>query len=82
MGIACPLGVGVEHVWKRMLAGHSGIGAIKSFDASGLPARIAGEIPLGAKADGGLDINEWMRSAPVSADSDQPSLGHVRGYVG
>jgi len=60
MGIACPLGVGVEHVWKRMLAGHSGIGAIKSFDASGLPARIAGEIPLGAKADGGLDINEWI----------------------
>lgn len=60
MGIACPLGVGVEHVWKRMLVGHSGIGAIKSFDASGLPARIAGEIPLGAKADGGLDINEWI----------------------
>ncbi len=60
MGIACPLGVGVEHVWKRMLAGHSGIGAIKSFDASGLPARIAGEIPLGVKADGGLDINEWI----------------------
>ncbi|MCA3387651.1 MAG: beta-ketoacyl-ACP synthase II [Roseomonas sp.] len=60
MGIACPLGVGVEHVWKRMLAGHSGIGAIKSFDASGLPARIAGEIPSGAKVDGGLDINEWI----------------------
>ena len=60
MGIACPLGVGVEHVWKRMLAGHSGIGAIKSFDASGLPARIAGEIPLGVKADGGLDINDWI----------------------
>ncbi|MCA3417922.1 MAG: beta-ketoacyl-ACP synthase II [Roseomonas sp.] len=60
MGIACPLGVGVEHVWKRMLAGHSGIGAIKSFDASGLPARIAGEIPPGAKADGGLDINDWI----------------------
>ncbi|MCA3378605.1 MAG: beta-ketoacyl-ACP synthase II, partial [Roseomonas sp.] len=60
MGIACPLGVGVEHVWKRMLAGHSGIGAIKSFDASGLPARIAGEIPLGVKVDGGLDINEWI----------------------
>ena len=58
MGIACPLGVGVEHVWKRMLAGHSGIGAIRSFDASGLTARIAGEIPAGVKAEGGLDINE------------------------
>ena len=60
MGIACPLGVGVEHVWKRMLAGHSGIGPIHSFDASGLPARIAGQIPAGQKADGGLDINEWI----------------------
>jgi len=60
MGIACPLGVGVEHVWKRMLAGHSGIAAIQSFDVSALPARIAGQIPEGVKADGGLDINEWI----------------------
>jgi 3-oxoacyl-[acyl-carrier-protein] synthase II len=60
MGIACPLGVGVEHVWKRMLAGHSGIAAIQSFDVSALPARIAGQIPVGQKADGGLDINEWI----------------------
>jgi 3-oxoacyl-[acyl-carrier-protein] synthase II len=60
MGIACPLGVGVEHVWKRMLAGHSGIGAIQSFDVSALPARIAGQIPVGVKAEGGLDINEWI----------------------
>ncbi len=60
MGIACPLGLGVEHVWKRMLAGHSGIGTIQSFDVSALPARIAGQIPVGQKADGGLDINEWI----------------------
>ncbi len=60
MGIACPLGLGVEHVWKRMLAGHSGIGTIQSFDVSALPARIAGQIPAGVKAEGGLDINEWI----------------------
>lgn len=43
-----------------MLAGESGIGSIQSFDTSTLPAKIAGQIPAGTKADGGLDINEWV----------------------
>ncbi len=60
MGIACPLGLGVENVWKRMLAGESGIGSIQSFDVATLPAKIAGQIPVGVKADGKLDINEWI----------------------
>ena len=29
MGIASPLGLGVEHVWARLLAGESGISAIQ-----------------------------------------------------
>jgi 3-oxoacyl-[acyl-carrier-protein] synthase II len=60
MGIACPLGLGVEHVWKRLIAGESGIGAIQSFDVADLPAKVAGEIPRGAKADNKLDIAEWI----------------------
>ena len=60
MGIACPLGLGVEHVWKRMLAGDSGIGAIQSFDTTNLAAKIAGQVPAGTRADGGLDLNEWI----------------------
>ena len=60
MGIACPLGLGVEHVWKRLIAGESGIGAIQSFDVAELPAKIAGQIPRGAKAEGKLDIAEWI----------------------
>ena len=60
MGIACPLGVGVEHVWRRLLAGESGISAIQSFDVSALPAKIAGQVPAGSKAEGKLDINEWI----------------------
>nr|WP_305123253.1 beta-ketoacyl-ACP synthase II [Roseomonas sp. GC11] len=60
MGIACPLGVGVANVWQRMLAGESGIGPISLFDAKDLPARIAGEVPAGSKAEGKLEFNEWI----------------------
>jgi len=60
MGIACPLGLGVANVWKRLLDGESGISAIRSFDVTDLPAKIAGQIPLGSKAEGRLDIGEWV----------------------
>ncbi len=60
MGIASPLGLGVEHVWKRLLNSESGISAIQSFDVGDLPAKIAGTIPLGSKADGKLDMAEWI----------------------
>jgi len=60
MGIACPLGLGVENVWRRMLAGESGLGAIHSFDSSQLTAKIAGQIPAGLRAEGRLDVNEWI----------------------
>ncbi|WP_439598860.1 beta-ketoacyl-ACP synthase II [Falsiroseomonas sp.] len=60
MGIACPLGLGVENVWKRMLAGESGLAAIQNFDTSALPAKIAGQVPVGTRAEGKLDISEWI----------------------
>ncbi len=60
MGIASPLGVGVEHVWKRLVAGESGIGAIQSFDTTDLPAKIAGQVPAGIRAEGGLTLTEWI----------------------
>ncbi|WP_408896276.1 beta-ketoacyl-ACP synthase II [Pararoseomonas baculiformis] len=60
MGIASPLGLGVENVWKRMLAGESGITAIQGFDVTNIPAKIAGIVPNGTKADGGLDLAEWI----------------------
>jgi 3-oxoacyl-[acyl-carrier-protein] synthase II len=60
MGIACPLGVGVDHVWKRMLAGESGITAIQAFDVANIPAKIAGTVPSGTRPEGGLDLGEWI----------------------
>src|SRR3954466_9386410 len=60
MGIACPLGLGVERVWKRLIEGQSGIAAIQSFDVKDLPAKIAGQVPIGTRAEGGLDLAEWI----------------------
>ena len=60
MGIACPLGVGVPHVWKRLVEGHSGIAAIQSFDTTEMSAKIAGQVPHGLRESGGLDLGEWV----------------------
>lgn len=60
MGIACPLGVGVEHVWRRLINAESGISAITAFDAKDLSCQVAGQVPAGTRATGGLDVNEWV----------------------
>ena len=60
MGIACPLGLGVEHVWRRLINSESGIGSIQSFDTTELSCKVAGQVPAGTKADGGLDLSEWI----------------------
>ena len=60
MGVVSPLGLGADHVWKRLVAGESGISAIQSFDVKDLPARIGGQVPQGVKADGKLDLSEWI----------------------
>ena len=60
MGIASPLGLGVEHVWGRLINGESGIGAIQAFDTKDLPSKIAGQVPAGSKEEGRLDLSEWI----------------------
>ncbi len=60
MGIACPLGLGADHVWKRLINGESGISAVTQFDTTELTAKIAGQVPAGSRADGGLDLAEWI----------------------
>ncbi len=60
MGIVCPLGLGVGHVWRRLIEGQSGIGAIQGFGTNDLPCKVAGQVPAGVRAEGGLDIAEWI----------------------
>ncbi|MEX0785802.1 MAG: beta-ketoacyl synthase N-terminal-like domain-containing protein, partial [Dehalococcoidia bacterium] len=44
MGAVTPLGRDVNALWEALTAGRSGIGPITSFDATGLPCRVAGEV--------------------------------------
>jgi len=62
MGIVSPLGVGVEHVWKRLLNAESGLSSIKSCDVSDLPCKVAGEVPLGDTASGKFNADDYVSS--------------------
>ncbi|KAJ3190450.1 Mitochondrial beta-keto-acyl synthase [Gaertneriomyces sp. JEL0708] len=61
LGLVTPLGTGTQHVWGRLVAGHSGITSLQHLAAyKDIPSQIAGLVPRGSKADGGFDINEWV----------------------
>ena len=79
MGIACPLGLGVEHVWRRLVNAESGISAIQSFDTKDLPCKVAGQVPQGTKSDGKLDIGEWI---PVKDQKKMDRFVHMAMVAG
>jgi 3-oxoacyl-[acyl-carrier-protein] synthase II len=60
MGIASPLGLGVENVWKRLIEGESGIGVIQSFETEQLTCKVGGQVPRGTRAEGKLNLDEWI----------------------
>lgn len=60
IGLVTPLGVGVDHNWRRLTNGESGIGAIQSFDVSDLPCKISGAVPRGDIADGSFNPDDFV----------------------
>ena len=60
LGMVTPLGDGVDTNWRRLLAAESGIRAIQAFDTSDLATKIAGEVPLGDKANGHFNVDDYM----------------------
>ncbi len=45
LGVVAPNGVGKDAFWSACVNGRSGVGPIRSFDASGHPVKIAAEVP-------------------------------------
>ena len=60
LGLVTPLACGVEESWARLIAGRSGAGKIKRFDASHLACDIACEVPMGDGSDGTFNADDWM----------------------
>src|SRR3984885_4755807 len=79
MGIACPLGLGVERVWRRLINGDSGIGPITVFDPQDSPCQVAGQVPAGFRETGGLDISEWI---PVKDQKKMDRFIHLAMVAG
>lgn len=56
MGIASPLGCGIEPVWQRLLAGKSGLRRLPDEMITDLPAKVGGVVPsIEEDAEAGLN---------------------------
>ncbi|QGJ70071.1 Beta-ketoacyl-[acyl-carrier-protein] synthase II [Planctomycetales bacterium 10988] len=62
MGCITPLGAGTETVWKRLLAGESGVDRISLFEADNFPTQIAAEVKNWDLTHEGEDPEEWKYS--------------------
>jgi 3-oxoacyl-[acyl-carrier-protein] synthase II len=60
IGLVTPLGIGIEHNWARLTQGRSGVRRIERFDVSDLPARIAGQVPVGPTAEHLFHADDWV----------------------
>jgi 3-oxoacyl-[acyl-carrier-protein] synthase II len=60
MGMVGPLGMGVEHSWKRLIAGESGAARVSRIDVSDIASQIACEIPRGDGSNGTFNPDQWM----------------------
>ncbi len=65
LGVAAPLGVGVEPFWSRMCAGESGVGPVQGLDIGDAAVRIAAQVPNFVPQDF-MDAKEARRISRAS----------------
>jgi 3-oxoacyl-[acyl-carrier-protein] synthase II len=59
VGMVTPLGADREGIWKRLLAGESGVGYTTLFDAANFPTKISAEVRNWDVSDVGEDPQDW-----------------------
>jgi 3-oxoacyl-[acyl-carrier-protein] synthase II len=60
IGMVTPLGVDRDQIWKRLLAGESGVGYTTLFDASNFPTKISAEVRNWDLSEVGENPENWM----------------------
>ena len=73
MGLVTPLGVGVEHNWRALLAGRSGGRKIEHFETGDLRCKIACLVPKtneAGAAGSAFNANDWV-STPDQRKMDE-----------
>lgn len=65
LGVATPIGIGIDAFWDALLRGTCGIKRIAAFDPGGLPIHIAGELPAFQLGD--FIPKSYRKSAKVMA---------------
>lgn len=65
LGAVTPLGLGVRHIWKRLINGESGIvslnpDGIPQSPWNSLPSTVAGLVPSGSAYEHAWTASEWL----------------------
>jgi len=81
LGVMTSLGLDAASTWQGLVEGRSGIGPIRSFDPSGLPVRIGGELQgFDPKAivekRARKELNKMARTLQLAVACTQVALDH------
>ena len=60
IGVVTPIGVGKQPFWRNLLAGHTGVGPIESFDSRAFDVHIGAEVKA-------FDPASYLRRLPVDS---------------
>ncbi|KAI5960972.1 CEM1 [Candida pseudojiufengensis] len=83
IGIISPLGVGLNHNWKRLIAGESGIissTTLQNYEKDGwdkIPSKVIGKVPQGSITEGKWDPLEHLDKSEIRRLADFSQYGTV-----
>lgn len=78
LGIVCPLGIGVDLVWKKLLSAEVGTVQLKSQDYYDIPCKVAAFVPRGDTA-GEYNVNSHFKPSELKMMSISTAYALIAG---